>query len=112
MSIAAHWLEAESPARPGEEIAMIPELTLLGIALPEWVLRMLTLLVWIVLVGIVLRVVALHGRERLRCPRGHRMAYLTLLRGHDGAIVDVVSCSLMRGKPFVCGKRCVRPVRA
>jgi hypothetical protein len=89
---------------------MIPELSLLGIALPGWVLRALTLVIWMGLVGIVLRVVALHGRERLRCPSRHRMAYLTLLRGHDGAIVDVASCSLMRGKPFVCGKRCVRPV--
>jgi hypothetical protein len=92
---------------------MTPELLVLGIVLPAWVIRVLTLIVWIGLIGVVLRMMLVHARERLRCPTRHRMAYLTLLRGYDGALVDVVRCSLIgRGKPFTCDKRCLRSARA
>ena len=92
---------------------MMPELTLLGIALPEWVLTAFALAVWIAVIGVVFRMVILRAHERLRCPARHRMAHVTLLRGPDGALEDVVRCSLIgRHKPFTCGKVCLRSAHA
>jgi hypothetical protein len=37
------------------------------------------------------------------------MAYLTLIRRHDGTVDEVVRCSLIgRRKPLACDQRCVR----
>jgi hypothetical protein len=91
----------------------MPELALLGVAVPEWVIWMLALAIWIALIGIVFRLILLRAHERLRCPVRHRMAELTLLRGPDGALEDVLRCSLIRRhKPFTCGKRCLRSAHA
>jgi hypothetical protein len=92
---------------------MLPELSVLGIALPQWLITALALVVWIALIGLVFRMILLRAHERLRCPVRHRMARVTLLRGPDGALEDVVRCSLIgRGKPFTCGKRCLRSAHA
>ena len=92
---------------------MMPELTLLGIVVPEWALMALALAVWIALIGIVFRLILLRAHERLRCPVRHRMARVTLLRGPDGALEDVTHCSLIRPRmPFTCGKACLRSAHA
>jgi hypothetical protein len=92
---------------------MMPELTLLGIALPQWVVTALALVVWVALIGIVFRMIILRAHERLRCPVRDRMARVTLLRGPDGALEDVVHCSLIaRHEPFTCGKVCLRSAHA
>jgi hypothetical protein len=92
---------------------MIPEFMLLGIELPQWAVITLALAVWIPLIGVVFRMILLRAHERLRCPVRHRMARLTLVRGPDGALEDVVRCSLIRGhKPFTCGKICLRSAHA
>jgi hypothetical protein len=55
----------------------------------------------------------LRAHERLRCPVRNRMAHVTLLRGPDGALEDVVHCSLIgRGEPFTCDKVCLRSAHA
>ena len=91
----------------------MPELMLLGIVVPQWIVRALALVVWTALIGIVFRLVILRAHERLRCPVRHRMARVTLLRGPDGALEDVVRCSLIAAhKPFTCGKRCLRSAHA
>jgi hypothetical protein len=92
---------------------MMFELSPFGIVLPEWLITAVALVVWIGLIGVVFRMVLLRAHERLRCPVRHRMAYLTLLRGPDGTLEDVVRCSLIgRGEPFTCGKRCLRSAHA
>lgn len=92
---------------------MMPELILFGVALPEWVVTTLALVVWILLIGAIFRVIILRAHERLRCPVHDRTARVTLLRGPDGAIEDVVHCSLVRrSEAFTCGKACLPSARA
>jgi hypothetical protein len=51
---------------------------------------------------------ASEARERLRCPRRHRMALVTFRVASDGTRTDVVRCSLLRGgRETFCDKICM-----
>jgi hypothetical protein len=87
---------------------MMTGVTFFGVALPGWVLNAAALIVWVALVGIVFRLL-LRTHDRVRCPATGRMGFVTLLRGPDGGIEDVLRCSLVpKDTPFACGKRCLR----
>ena len=87
---------------------MMPGVTFFGVAIPGWALEAAALIVWVGVIAIVFRVL-LRAHDRLRCPATGRTAYVTLLRGPDGGLEDVLHCSLVpKGAPFSCAKRCLR----
>ena len=87
---------------------MFTGVTVFGVALPSWVLTVAGLIAWVGVIGLVFRMTLFRTHDWIRCPRTRRKAHLTLLRGPDGRLDDVLHCSLVpRGAPFPCDKRCL-----
>jgi hypothetical protein len=92
---------------------MFTGVTVFGVALASWVPTVAGLILWVVVIGIVFRMILLRTHDRIRCPATRRMAYVTRLRGPDGRFDDVLRCSLVRkDAPFRCAKRCLHAAPA
>jgi hypothetical protein len=53
------------------------------------------------------------ARERLRCPRRHKVAVVTFRLAGDGTRTDVMRCSLLRrGREKFCDKICMHGAAA
>ena len=91
---------------------MLTGVTIFGITLPAWAFNAAAMIGLIALMRIVFRVL-LRTHDRLRCPVTQRMAHVSVLRGPDGGLEDVLHCSLVpKRAPFSCGKRCLRAAHA
>lgn len=83
--------------------------TVFCMALPSWVLTVAGLIVWVAALAVVFRMILFRTHGWIRCPRMRRMARVTLLRGPDGRVDDVLHCSLVpKDVAFPCDKRCLR----
>ena len=55
----------------------------------------------------------MRARERLRCPARLSMARVVFSLAPDGSRMDVLKCSLLRGRPVItCGKACLGAAKA